>query len=75
MKHYVVVHDYGYEGYSEPMGVYTSLRKLQREYPEAVPYEDSVVSAAKRGKLFEGKVYFTFERGNDNKFEKTQPDQ
>ena len=70
MKHYVVCHDYGYEGYSEPMAVFTSLRKLQREYPEAVSYEDSVAPAANRGKPFEGKVYFTFARGNDNKFEK-----
>lgn len=71
MKHYVVVHDYGYEGYSEPLGVYTSLRKLRQDYPEAVSNEESE-KLTSRGKLFEGNVYFTFARGNDNKFEEVQ---
>lgn len=66
MKHYVVCHDYGYEGYSEPMAVFTSLRKLHREYPKAVSKEE----ADKAKGVFEGEVYFTFSRGNDNKFEK-----
>lgn len=59
MKHYVVSYDHGYEGLGSPMGVYTNLRKLKREHPDAVPAE----STWNTGKVFEGLVYHTFVAG------------
>ncbi|AMQ66114.1 hypothetical protein AAY80_252 [Stenotrophomonas phage vB_SmaS-DLP_6] len=60
MKHYVLSWDYGYEGLGAPMAVYTNLRKLKREHPDAVPAESTVNA----GKVFEGLVYHTFVAGN-----------
>lgn len=50
---YVACVDFGYEGYGEPKGVYTSLELLMNEFPDAVPASDSQNPTAVRTVYFE----------------------
>lgn len=50
---YVACVDYGYEGYGEPKGVYSTLDLLKKEFPDAVPDGDSLNPTAVRTVYFE----------------------
>lgn len=57
---YVVVYDYGYEGYSEPKAIFTSHRKMMNEYPSILSLEDVNRLYNKKNYNYDGYVYFIF---------------